>query len=335
MAQQEEVPFSLILAELLDRDKVFNPAYIFRLSNLGPEETRELAAHWEGIPLNRRRLLVTDLESFAEADALLFFDNVGKIALKDEDAQVRSSAIRLTVLEESPAFATTLLEILRADPHFDVRAEAATALGRYVYLGELEEIPEDIFHSVEEGLLQAYRADQQTLVRRRALEAVSFSSRKEINGMIEDAFTSQDEDWQVSAVFSMGASANTRWEPQVMEMLDADSAQLRTEAAYAAGKLDIKEAKPVLFGLATDDDDESVRRAAIWALSDLGGQNVTDFLEEMLEEAETEEDEEFLEAALENLLDSQLFGDIDLPLFDFDEDDLGDLSALDPDDEDA
>ena len=327
--KQEEIPFSQLLAELLDAAQVFNPQHLHHLSRLSPEDAGALAGVWNDIDLTRRRNLVSDLVNFAESDPLLFYDRIGMIALKDEDAGVRVSAIRLLVIEEEPEFAPTLLHLLQSDPHFLVRATAAGALGRYVYLGEVEELPAEVFQQVESALMASFREDAQELVRRRALESVSFSSRKEINPLIEDAFNSGDEDWQESALIAMGASANPKWERNVVDMFDAESAQLRCEAASAAGKLGIKEAKKALMDMAQEDDDEDVRRAAIWALSELGGNDIAELLEEWLDEAESDEEADFLEDALENLLESQMLGDLDLPLFDFDEDSLNDLSEID------
>jgi HEAT repeat protein len=245
---------------------------------------------------------------------------------------VRTAAIRLTVLEEDPDFAASLIDLLVNDPHFEVRAGAAFALGKYVYLGEIEEIPFGTQQKVEAVLLDAIRGDEQEIVRRRALEAISFSSRDEINSLIEDAYNRDDDDWQQSAVFSMGASANPRWTPQVTESLSSDSAQLRAEAARAAGKLDISDLRDDLLELAQNDPDQEVQHAALWALSDIGGQGVGGYLEERLEGTADPIEIELLEEALDNLAASQYFDEMGLPLFDFDE---GDLLVFDEDDEEA
>ena len=65
-----------------------------------------------------------------------------------------------------PAF----VKLLEQDPSSEVRAAATTALGVYVYLGEVEELRPAVLHQVEESLLSAYRGDSETLVRRRALD---------------------------------------------------------------------------------------------------------------------------------------------------------------------
>lgn len=328
MSQREDLPFAKVLTELVDGEKPFPPSHLFQLSGIDEDDARALSKVWEDVPVDRRRNLLRDMAEFAEDDALLFFDRVAIIALHDSDPQVRTFAVRLMGMEEEPHYTDLLLRTLESDPHYDVRAAAATALGQFVYLGEIEEIPAALHRRIEEALLHAYRQDSQVIVRRRALEAVSFSSREEINDLIEDAAHDPDEDWQASALFAMGASADQRWEQDVLANLDADLSDLRYEAVRAAGRLGLTTAKPVLFALAEEDDDENVRAAAVWALSDIGGSDVVEFIGNLIAETESDSEVEYLEEALENLMEAEMLGDLELPLFDFDDEDL-----LDDDDD--
>jgi HEAT repeat protein len=112
----------------------------------------------------------------------------------------------------------------------------------------------------------------------------------------------------------MGRSANTDWNPLVLAMMDHESPDIRFEAARAAGELEISEALPQLMQL-TEDDDDDVRMAAIWSLSQIGGTGVEELLEELLEQSEDEEESEMIESALENLAfteDFQLFSLMDI-----------------------
>jgi HEAT repeat protein len=335
MTSPEDSSFSALLNDLLDPESRITDQRLAQLSSLAPESLARLDQIWDRIPLLRRRRLVAGMEELAADDPLLFFEEIGKIALKDTDPEVRVQAIRLTAIEEAPAFVSVLIGLLENDPHFEVRAGAASALGKYVYLGEIEAIPSGTQRRVEAVLLEAHRNDPQDLVRRRALEAVSFSSRDEINGLIEDAYNQDDEDWQVCAVYAMGASANARWTKQVTESLASDSPILRGEAARAAGKLNLVDLKENLFDLARNDADDEVRQSAIWALSDIGGKGVGEFLEEQLEDTEDPEEIALLEEALDNLAASEFFDEMDLPLFDFSEDDLAESELYDDDDDDG
>jgi len=333
MTTPEDLAFSELLKDLLDPAADIAEDRIFQMSNLGAADLTALTLAWENIPLDRRRGLVAGLENLAAKDPLLFFEEIGKIAIHDPDAEVRVYAIRLTVLEEDPDFAASLIDLVEKDPHFEVRAGAAFALGKYVYLGEIEEIPYGTQLKVEAVLMEAHRSDAQDLVRQRALEAIGFSSRDEITALIEDAYNRDDEDWQQSAIYAMGASANPRWTLQVTESLASDSSVLRYEAARAAGKLNLADLRDDLFDLAENDTDEEVRHAAIWALSDIGGQGVGEFLEDRLDQTEDPIEIELLEEALDNLVASQFFDDMSLPLFDFDGDDFADLDEDDDEDD--
>jgi HEAT repeat protein len=332
MNTPDDSMFSDLLKDLVDPEIKLDDERIIRLSNLGAVDLSSLAQEWGRISLERRQSLVAGMERLAADDPLLFFEEIGKIAIEDPDPEVRLYAIRLTVLEEAPEFAATLIRLVEHDPHFEVRAGAAAALGKYVYLGEIEEIPDGVQTRVEAVLQEAHRNDPQDLVRRRALEAVGFSSREEINSLIEDAYNRDDEDWQQAAVYAMGASANARWTPQVTESLASDIPGLRYEAARAAGKLNLADLKDDLFDLARSDSDEEVQQAALWALSDIGGAGVGEFLEERLENTDEPAEIELIEEALDNLAASEFFDEMDLPLFDFDEDDLD--VDVDEDDED-
>jgi HEAT repeat protein len=133
-----------------------------------------------------------------------------------------------------------------------------------------------------------------------------------------------------SALVAMGRSSDERWEPEVNEMLDNKFPSLRAEAARAAGELEMKDGAQRLLELLDDSDDE-VRQAAIWSLSQIGGEGVREALEELLEKADEDKEASLLESALDNLTfteDFRLFslfdfsnGDIETNLVDFADED--------------
>ena len=314
-----ELPFQDVLDSLLDDSEIVKPIYLYRLSNLKPAELSQLESVWEQIPIQRRRDLFTDLETFAEADALLFFEKIGLLGLTDPDGEVRILAIQLLDVEESPHLCGPLLRITDLDEHPRVRAAAAAGLGKYLYMGETDSISELLFQRVEKTLLQLHQEDEDPLVGQATLESLGFSSRPEVIGMIEDALTSGDEDWQSSALVAMGRSANPNWRADVLEMLDHDSHLIRMEAVRAAGGLEIKEAGPILIDL-LEEADPDLRATIIWSLSEIRSPGASETLQRLLEVTEIEEEIELLEDAMENLVHGSMFDD--LVLFDFDEDDL-------------
>src|SRR4030042_288961 len=185
------------------------------------------------------------------------------------------------------------------DPDVDVRAAATAALATYIYMGEVENISHKKLQLVEACLLRLISGKDAMIVRRRALEALGFSSRKELVGLVEKAYGSPDSDWLVSALFAMGRSANSRWKPQVLSMLTHENPSVRAEAASAAGELEIKSAVPQLRQLLRDSDID-VRMASIWSLSQIGGAGVRSALESLLESTDDDEEANQIENALEN-----------------------------------
>jgi hypothetical protein len=300
LSAPKPIPFAKLIDALLDESIPFHPRYLNRLSDLNPEDTALLSEAWPKVSLRRRKALLEDLEEIRLVDDLLCFEEVGRIALKDMNPGVRLLAIRILreyeMVELLPAFQA----MAERDPDTDVRAEAAAALGMYIYLGEVEDISPAKLKRVEECLLSLLSNQEPIPVQRRALESIGFSSRKEVPGLIEKAYTSEDMDWVISSLFAMGRSANSRWYPRVLKMLIHPHPGVRAEAAGAAGELEIKASRPALVEL-LEDADFDVRMAAIWSLSQVGGQAVRKALERSLETTEDDEEADQIEKALENL----------------------------------
>jgi HEAT repeat protein len=312
---RSKIPFQQLLDALLDENTPFNPRYLYRLSDLSRADLDRIAEVWPRVAVWRRQALMEDLEVLGEKDYILSFEALCRMALADDDPKVRNTSIRMLWDYEEPDLIHLFLGMLENDTDDAVRATAAQALGRFVYMGEVEELPEDTFHELEDRLLAVVNSDQAGLIRRKALEALGYSSHPAITPLIEKAFASGERDWVASALFAMGRSANEKWEGPVLSMLNNPHPIIRSEAARAAGELELTESAPTLLEMLTDDNDD-VRAAAIWSLSQIGGQGVRQVLEDMLENAEFEEEIEYLDAALDNLTfneEMQLFALFDLP----------------------
>ncbi len=333
MQDPTQIPFQHVVDALLNEQDPLKYEILYRLSNLNGAELKLFARQWAEIPVKRRRVLIEMLEEAADGETLLYFEPIARIGLSDSDAEVRIVSIRMLWDEESAGLEDILLRMQENDLDERVRAGAASALGHYVYQGELEEIPAKTLKVIEEQLIRTVNGKDERLVRRKALEALGFSSRPEVTGMIEYAFASDDDDWMISALFAMGRSADKRWTGDVVRMLDNENPLIRLEAARAAGELEIKRARTILIEMLNDPDDD-VRAAAIWSLSQIGGQGVAEALENWMDDNDDAEEVSLIEEALDNLAFNEGFGSFDL--FDFDEDALGELSefAVDDDDDD-
>jgi len=316
-----EIPFDKVVHALLDEQKPFPVRYIYRLSDLEGADLSTLEKAWPSIPLRRKQTLLDDIQNMAEDDFLLDFTELGVMAMKDPDAFVRQLAVRTVSEYQTRYHVKDFIDLTEHDPDDSVRAEAASGLGVYVYMGEVEELPVNSLREVEDCLLRVMHSKDTAKVRRHALEALGFSSREEVPPLIEAAYHSDNHDWLVTSLIAMGRSSNPAWADQVMAKLDDRRSEVRAEAVAAAGELGLHAAVSTLLGLLEDEDDE-VRSAAIWALSEIGGSGVRETLEGMLDQTEDEEEAQLVEDALENLA---FVEDFDVfTLIDVDEDELPD-----------
>lgn len=323
-------PFQPVLDSLLDEKKDFPRKHLQQFSDLGDLELKTLLDVWSGVSLKRKLTLLEGLESLAEDDTLVNFEDLAKALLSDGESAVRARAIRLLRECEDAKLISMYIDFLKNDSDANTRAEAAVALGLFVALGEFEEIPEAFHHQTEDALLEAATGADDVKVRRRALESLGFSSRPEAQALIESAFQQDDPAWQASALFAMGRSADDRWDEQVVASLLSDNRSVREAAVEAAGQLAIKSASPILLKMLEDEEDDDVTSAVIWSLSQIGGEDARAYIETLLDQTEDEEQIEFLEEALENLAFTEDLDRFDLLNFepDFDLDDEDEDKAL-------
>jgi len=240
--------------------------------------------------------------------------------LTDSEPQVRIRAMRLLAECEDVRLVPTYIALLTNDSDTAVRAEAASMLGLFVQLGEFEDIPAELHHQIEDVLLEVLNGEDEAPVRRRALEGLGFSSRAEVPVLIESSYKRQDPAWQASAVFAMGRSNDERWSDMVLRAIASEDQAVRLAAVQAAGELGLKLARPLLLRLLEDEFDEAIVGAAIWSLSQIGGEDVRIYLQNLLDNVEDDDEQvAFLEEALDNLAFTEDMANFDLLAFDADE----------------
>jgi len=315
----QNVPFPTVIAALLDDAHPFPARYLHRFSDLHPDNLKALLQAWPQVSERRKVSLLEDLENLAESDTLTSFDDLARPLLNDPLGKVRVLAMRLLWECEDSRLAPVYLEILKDDEDPVARAAAANVLGLFVYLGEIERLPAELYQRIVDGLLEAANSGEDVQIRQRALESLGASSRPEVPPLIEAAYREKNTGWLVSALYAMGRSADERWETQVLSKLHHTIDAVRIEAIRATGELDLRSGRPALLELLEDEEDAEARREIIWALSKIGGEGVRNRLEELFE-AETDDDEaEFLEEAIDNLAFNEDSGLFDM--FDFEPDD--------------
>lgn len=316
---QTPVQFSAVLDALFDLTQPFPALYLHQFSDLTPALSSQLRKVWPGIDLERRRALLSDLGEMAENDTLITFKEIGRLALDDPDPQARALGIRLLWEAEDIRLIPIFIRMLEQDPDVNVRATAANGLGAYVFLGEIEDLPHDLLGSIEESLFKAYSGSDQTLVRRKTLESLGYSSRPEVPGLIKKAYNADSSEWLESALFAMGRSADQSWGPAVLKSIDHANPTIQYEAVRAAGELQLEGARQPLLDLLEESADDNCVRAAIWSLSQIGGDGVRPALEKLLDELEDDEEISIIEEALDNLTFTE-----DMAIFDLVDMEIGD-----------
>lgn len=322
-SESSELSFDEVLAALKDMQQPFAARYLYRLSGLENKELAELKKLWPTLPAQRRLGVLEDLELVAEGNTVMHFESVHRMALNDEDSRVRVVAIRSLWSTEQISLVPQLVKLLETDKDASVRAQAAAALGRFVYLGEVGKVPAGTLKEVESVLMDILNGDEDPEIQRRALESLGYSSRPEIAERIEHAYEGGEEEWVVSALFAMGRSADDRWGSTVIQSLADSNADISKEAARAAGELELSEARTGLFDLLQNENSD-LRLAAAWSLSQIGGNGISDVLEELIEQTEDEDEIDLLQNALENLAFTEELGELNL--LDFSPEDLEDFA---------
>ena len=329
------LPFQTIVDALLEKDRPFPKKYLSYFSDIDPASLELLLEAWPRIALTRKRILLDELDALLDEDTIVSFDDFARALLNDPDAPVRAGAIRLLAECEDIKLVPVYEKLVTGDSDAEVRAEAASTLNLFVDLGELEEIPQAAARRAEDALFAAIH-DENAEVRHRALESLGYSSRPEVPPLIEAAYDRADPDWLVSALVAMGRSSDERWSGQVVHMLLNDHPDVRLAAVKAAGEISLPDARLPLLRLLEDEDDSAIFSAAIWSLSQIGGEDVRDYFLSLLDQTEEEDALDFIEDALANLSFTEDLEKFDLLALDPDEDllDMEELDALDDDDDD-
>ena len=291
----------------------------YGLSNLPYDDALQVRPVWDRLPSSARRKILREMIDLSEANFEMDFGAIGWFGLDDADSAVREASIEVLWEDESTELMNRLIEMVQWDEVPEVRAAAASAIGRFVLLGELGDIPESAFNTVQEAVVNVLtNLDEDVDVRRRALEAIANSSHEIVEEAIQEAYTGDERRMQVSAVFAMGRSCDPQWSDYVLRELTSDDPEMRYEAARAAGELEVAEAVPHLTRLALDSDRE-VQDMAIWSLGEIGGKEALRVLSAMAKDAEDQGDRDLREAIDDAIATANLASG-SLSLFDFDQD---------------
>lgn len=244
---------------------------VAELTDISRTAAVQVRAEWPQLPLDARRYLVRQMVDLAEENVELNFSRILRVALDDDDAEVRAVAVAGLWEDESNDCLDELLGMLAREREPAVLEAIATGLGQFACRASLGDLDDEHTAQVRSALMDLLHGDAPSWVRRRALESLAwFADDAEVTAEIAAAYASEDRELRVSALFGMGRNLDASWLPQILAELESDDPEFRYEAAKAAGELGDPQALDSLLNLIRDEDRE-VQTAAIGALGQIGG----------------------------------------------------------------
>lgn len=316
-----ETTFEDALAHLHDENSTLSKDMLSFFSDMSAPQLAALQSDWGKLSQTRKQDFVSALKRTLEMDTLLNFDSLARALLKDEDSFIRTDAIRLLSEHEQDDIVPDFLTIVQNDPASATRAEAISALGVFILRGELDEISKESQCNIEDTLIALFTANEKNELQQRALESLGYSSRPEVAKLIREAWERQVPMWKASAVFAMGRSYDQSWRDEVLHALLHENDVVRLAATKAAGDLELGDARPLLLKMLEDEQDEDVFRALVWSLSQIGGEDVREYLLSLIDQYDDDEEDaiEYVEGALANLDFTEDLQDFDFLAFDPDD----------------
>jgi HEAT repeat protein len=316
----EEIKFDIDALQQYLEDSENNPSVDFfeQFSDLTDTDWLAFQDVWKNGSIQRKLDFFEALNDTAEENTLVSYEALGMNLLNDPLPAVRKGAIELLWESEDYRFADILLNIAKDDSDISVQIAAVQALGTFIYLGELDKFSWEKKENIEDYLLEVLQSDEIEYKRQKALESLGYSSLDEISEFIQEAIDRNDQEWLLSAMITIGRTIDEQWIPFILENLDHQDGDVQLEAIRAAGELEIDAAVEFLISLIEDADEisDDYFTTIIWALSQIGGEKAIELIHTLLDNAENENDIEFLETALDNLEIKQGAGDLDFFSFD-------------------
>jgi hypothetical protein len=257
-----------------------------------------------------------DIKSLWDVPSWQWPRNAGNVILEtltdrgaDQSDRLAAAELAGDLVVMNDQLAGALLAIVRnGDEPEELRAAAALALGpvleqAYTELADANgfEDAEDVpiaystFRNIQDSLRRIYFDEKVAKeVRRRVLEASVRAAQDWHPGAIRAAYSGADQDWILTAVFSM------RWirgfSDQILEALKSANPQIHCEAVHAAGGWELDVAWPHIVTLVNDPaTPKPLLLAAIDAVASIRPQEAGPILVDLSDS----EDAEIAEAANE------------------------------------
>jgi hypothetical protein len=265
--------------------------------------------------MNLKTLKDTPPWEWPEGAGKMFLSILRNDKAKESDRLVAAElAGDYTVINDELAHA--LISILgNSEEPEELRGQAAISLGPALEQADtygFEDaddilISEDTFRSVHEKLRKLYMdLDVPKEVRRRILEASVRAPQSWHENAVRAAYSSKDEDWKLTAVFSMRFIRG--FDDQIVESLDSKNPDIHCQAVCAAGNWGVDAAWPHITALITSEKtDKDLLLAAIEAVAIIRPEEASEILVDLTES----DDEEIVEAAHEAIAMAEPWEDED------------------------
>lgn len=273
--------FEQTVHEIVGSDCDLDDRLIEGLSDPSRSEAKWFGAQIQGCAPARRRDLIQRMVAITERRFEVDFCWLFRACLEDDDPVVRRLSIEGLWEDARPDLARRLVARLLEDADVGVRTAAATALGRFVFMAECEEIDAELAARIRAALESVIGENGDVDLVRRAVESIAFVNDAKTRAIIEDAYAHESQRMRESAVFAMGRSADAYWSDMVLFELRAVSPAMRYEAARAAGEMMLRAAVLPVIELVEDPDSE-VRAMAVWALGQIGGKQARAVIERLV-----------------------------------------------------
>lgn len=313
----DQQAFNVALTKLFEAEQISIPL-LFRLSDMAPHETTEFAGRWPDASDERRAAIAQHLADISEENFEVDFSAALAVCLDDRLAAVRRAALDGLWDTSNVSLIQPILRLTVEDADLDVRVAAARTLAHFVLMGAWGQIARPVSERLVQTLGEHYRNPAlASPVRQAILEALGPSDHPHVSAWIEEAYASGDEDWQLSALYAMGSSADPRWLEIILADMEHPYAEFRAIAARSAGEIGQAEAIDPLLKLVYDQDGE-VQAAAVRALGQIGGDRVSRILTRLGEDEDLENLYDVIDETLEEMDWSG--GHFNLLDFEFDDD---------------
>ncbi len=300
------VDLTELLETLIEGNRHVSGVYGF--NDLGTDDLAVLAALWPRIDPELRLAIVTDAIEFATEDYRFDIERFLLAVSEDDDVTVRARAVEGLGAIHEERVATRLLDLLRDDVSDDVRAQAATSLGPFVFLAEFDELDTDLAERLDIALFGvAEDEDESWHVRLRAAESASaFGPNDRVGALIARMWDEDEIGLRPGAVLMIGRGNMRDWLPTVRDLLKDEDPAMRYEAVTAVGTMGDLDSLPELSEIALHEDDVDVRHQAIISIGEIGGPRAARILTRLTEQAPETDQELIASALMEASLEDEL-----------------------------